>query len=237
MWFVAYLITNLITGKHYVGITTQTLARRWAGHCHGGARNLHRAILKYGRENFFMEAIASSTNIEDLKALERLLIVQYDCLAPAGYNLTGGGDGGFNLAQESRDRISASKRGIPRSQETRAKLAAALLGKKRGPHSESHKAAIAAANTGFRHSPETRAKMSIERATRRYPNRPPPSDQTIAKISASLTGKKASAETRAKMSATRTGRPGRLHSEADRAKMRAGWARRKAQLIELALTP
>lgn len=48
------------------------------------------------------------------------------------------------LSEEARERISKSKRGVPLTEEHKAKLAAAKLGKVRGPRSEETKAKISA---------------------------------------------------------------------------------------------
>ncbi len=54
----------------------------------------------------------------------------------------------------------SSNKGRKLSAETRAKMSAAHLGKKRGPLTAEHKAKIAAANKGRKTSKETRAKLS-----------------------------------------------------------------------------
>lgn len=47
-----YLITNTISGKQYIGQTTQTLASRWAQHLRDTRKShlpLFSAIKKYGK--------------------------------------------------------------------------------------------------------------------------------------------------------------------------------------------
>jgi hypothetical protein len=61
------------------------------------------------------------------------------------------------FSEEHRANIGASRQGKPRSEETRAKLSAALLGKKRAPFSEEHKAKIAAARIGTKRPYKPRA--------------------------------------------------------------------------------
>ena len=52
-----YKITNLVNGKSYVGQTIRTIEERWKQHIKDSKGNkddfyLHRAIRKYGKENF-----------------------------------------------------------------------------------------------------------------------------------------------------------------------------------------
>lgn len=115
--FSLYLLSCVPTGKKYVGITTQRLSSRWAGHicqAKASARTpLQRAINKYGRNSFVLEHIASANSWENLCALEGIVIAQYGTYKPNGYNLTFGGEGvlGKTLSPEQCERISAAKRG------------------------------------------------------------------------------------------------------------------------------
>jgi hypothetical protein len=86
------------------------------------------------------------------------------------------------------------------SAETRAKLSAAHLGKKREPFSPEHGAKIAAAMRGRALSPEHRAKISAAHLGKTI------SPETRAKLSAALRGRKRSPETCARMSAAHRGR-------------------------------
>lgn len=230
----AYLITNTITGLRYVGITKKTLAYRWRRHCEmrhnpegSTCRALARAIAKHGTEAFTIEPLASARTSTDLMALERLLIAQWGTRAPAGYNLTAGGEGGFDPSPETRERLSQAQRGRIVSKETCRR--------------------ISEAKTGFRHSAETKKKMSAERKTRPIPagltmkgKFGPESgmfgkkhtDETRAKMSASHSGKKQSEETRAKRSATLTGKQ---KSEAHRANLSAAKAGKMSPAQEEAL--
>lgn len=98
MYGIIYVITNTVNGKQYVGKTVEGLIRRWARHIsyaiHGHTNMLiHRAIRKYGKESFIIEAIATANSHLELVALEKTLINRYKTLVPAGYNLTAGGEG------------------------------------------------------------------------------------------------------------------------------------------------
>ena len=128
---IAYLVTNKITGKQYIGITTRSLARRWYEHgLQGNA--LSSAIKKYGVESFNIAHIASALgSINNLKALEVDLINQYNTYKN-GYNLTTGGDGtfGYKHTQEQRNKNSEAQKGKQVSQQTKQKLSNIHLGEK-----------------------------------------------------------------------------------------------------------
>jgi group I intron endonuclease len=97
-----YIITNNINGKQYVGQTIQTIQQRFSGHKasvknHLDNMYLHKAMNKYGIENFDVREITSvelntlEELSEELNFLEKYYIAEYNTLAPNGYNLTKGG--------------------------------------------------------------------------------------------------------------------------------------------------
>ena len=99
-----YLVTHAESGKQYVGLTIQTLERRWtyhlqqarAGHIKGDD-SLHAAIREHGAEAFTMVQIDSGTTKVNLEKKERQWIKAHDTLTPTGYNIsTGGVSGGSN---------------------------------------------------------------------------------------------------------------------------------------------
>lgn len=89
-----YKITNVVNGKIYIGQTVQTLHQRWLRHCSktgGSCSYLHRAILKYGKENFKIEVIME-TEQDFLNVTEQFYIHHYKSTDHRiGYNLTEGG--------------------------------------------------------------------------------------------------------------------------------------------------
>ena len=75
-----YKITNLINNKVYIGLTTETIEKRWKNHisCVGKIkRHLYNAMGKYGIENFTIEEIDRSDNFTILGELERKYIKEY----------------------------------------------------------------------------------------------------------------------------------------------------------------
>ena len=95
MYFL-YIIANKITNKIYIG-QTKYPEKRWKQHKHLANKkikhqHIHRAMNKYGIDNFTYEIIAQSINQEDADFAEIELIKQYDSRNPEiGYNFSAGG--------------------------------------------------------------------------------------------------------------------------------------------------
>lgn len=90
---IVYLITNKVNGKRYVGQTVRSLEERWKDHCRVKDDNyFHRAIHKYGVENFSLEIIDTADSGEELDEKEIFWIQKLNTLFPHGYNLKEGGD-------------------------------------------------------------------------------------------------------------------------------------------------
>lgn len=95
-----YKVTCKNTNKIYIGKSESTVAERWKGHCraaflesHGDYNfPFHRAIRKYGMDNFIIETIDTSNDSEELKEKEKYWINFYNSYYK-GYNATLGGDG------------------------------------------------------------------------------------------------------------------------------------------------
>lgn len=93
--YYIYKITNNITGMSYIGYT-ERLKRRWNSHKRGSRNRktyFHRAMKKYGTENFTFETVCCSLDGWWAKNIgEPLLIKQWNTKVPNGYNMTDGGD-------------------------------------------------------------------------------------------------------------------------------------------------
>lgn len=120
-----YLLTNRETGDTYVGITTQTVLKRWREHTYkaNGTRCvtwLHRAIRKYGADTFDVAEIASALNRTALLQAEIELIRE---LRPT-YNQSHGGEGttGRKFPPEVTAARNAKLRGRKKSVEERARI-------------------------------------------------------------------------------------------------------------------
>jgi len=103
---IIYKITNKVNGKMYIGLTTQTILKRWKQHIqHSFNKNIygykyyfHRAMRKYGVENFVIEQIDVAYSEKELKDKEIYYINKFNTYCKNeqsnGYNLTKGGDDG-----------------------------------------------------------------------------------------------------------------------------------------------
>lgn len=173
-----YLIRNLINGKGYVGQTTVGVAKRFAKHVENARAGidfaLYRAMRKYGVDCFTVVEVAACepTLLDDL---EKHYVKFYGTSADNGhgYNMTGGGDSarrpkGSRNSEESKAKNSATHKGMKRpprsdeyrakqaaaqkgksvSDEIKAKISAALKGKKKPSRSEEYKATMSAAKKG-----------------------------------------------------------------------------------------
>ncbi len=128
-----YLVTCLVTGASYIGVSMYPLRNRWLRHL-SMARNpknsghqtpIARAIRKHGEEAFALEELAYALSWEDAAELEPLLIQDRGtATAFGGYNVAGGGllTRGGPMTRERRERVSRAKKGMIFAPEHRAKV-------------------------------------------------------------------------------------------------------------------
>lgn len=199
--YAIYTVTNTLNGKMYVGLSKE-LSRRWSRHRNAQSKSsaLHAAIRKHGVENFQFSHVSNAFGKQNAELIERLLIQEYDTMAPRGYNLTAGGSGLYGAPQETREKVSRSSKGRKLSDETKAKISAA--GKNR------------------KHTPETIQKMRDAKKGIKK------SEDHKKKIGLSSKGRKHTEEAKQKISLAGLGRK---VTEEIRANMVAAWARRKAE--------
>ena len=140
---IIYKVTNRINGKVYIGQTKRTLEQRWRHHCcQSGCTLLHRAINKYGKENFTVEQIDVATDQDELNKKEIYWISFYNSTDhEKGYNLTTGGEVKKEMSLESRKRMSESHKNKPsnrlgkhHTEETKKKISEAMTGKRIGKY-------------------------------------------------------------------------------------------------------
>lgn len=133
-----YLVTNVLTGKQYVGQTTRLdINTRWNQHkkvCKTGlGRYIRAAYCKYGIDTFKFEIICVCFD-DDCDRYEDEYIIKYGTLAPNGYNLrAGGGNNGKHHPDTIKlmsERLKGRKARLPKSDETRRKLSEGLKGSK-----------------------------------------------------------------------------------------------------------
>lgn len=128
---IIYTITNLVNNKMYVGLTTVTLDRRWREHTYrsSSCSAIHRAIKKYGKDNFEIKVIDTAESISELKEKEAYWIAKLNTLAPNGYNLTTGGEHPL-WSDASKQKLSRTETGRVLSEEHKQKIREANKGTK-----------------------------------------------------------------------------------------------------------
>jgi group I intron endonuclease len=136
--FQVYKATCTVNGKCYIGIT-RNLQRRIIEHRYASKRLssvFHKALQKYGFENFTWEIVHDKLVLSDALEVERNLIESHQThyLTGNGYNMTAGGEGnhGYVYTDEARAKMrEAQARRGPRpktSDETKQKISLANKG-------------------------------------------------------------------------------------------------------------
>ena len=162
-----YRLTNKVNGKQYVGVSKNPRRRfhEHARHMLNSKSIIKNAILKNGVENFSFEILCKASQIYCYE-LEAKIITAFNTRAPNGYNICTGGRGAHGLDGELNGMYGRRgslhphygkpgySRGLRPSEETRAKMSASRKGKKRSPELCAKMKAIAASR-----SPELLAKM------------------------------------------------------------------------------
>ncbi len=174
-----YIIENDLNDKVYVGQTTNPELRKFA-HLGGssGCPLIRNTIKKYGRSHFDFVIIEVCVSLHQLNEREKYWVSKLGTLSPGGYNLTSGGEGMGFPSEETRDKLSHSKRGKNSpwwgktlSDAHKEKLSHAKLGKKLSEDhkkklSDSHKGLFSGDNHplyGKSVSEETRLKISLSK--------------------------------------------------------------------------
>lgn len=145
-----YKITNIKTGKVYIGKTTRSLNDRLQGHINSADRGdnfkLSRAIRKYGKENFIIEPIGFAEIRDELNEKEVYYINEYKSLE-TGYNMTIGGEGGNTYIDKSDEEMKAISEKISAALRKNNGNRGQLIGPKNGMY-------------GKHHTPEVKERMS-----------------------------------------------------------------------------
>lgn len=161
MYYELYLVTNLINGKKYIGQTNESVGylKRFQNHIKESKQPFiksqlcvfHRAIAKYGEENFQVKLLLKHIPEDQIDFYEKLWISKFNTFWKNGYgyNMTYGGSGlpGHHHSENTKELISQSiksywqrvkenpeeynrlcnlrsqnLKGIPKSEETKKKL-------------------------------------------------------------------------------------------------------------------
>lgn len=163
-----YFLLNKISGKMYVGQTTN-LRKRINEHKRGD-QYVDRAIKKYGWKSFRCSVIKTCASKDEMDTWEKFFIILLNTKSPNGYNLTDGGEGivGLKRTPEHCSKISIAKKGKFFSPEHCANISS---GKKGTTLSFEHRAKIGTTLKGIPKTFEHCAHISSgKRANSPYKN-------------------------------------------------------------------
>lgn len=144
MKYLLYLLENKINNKKYVGQTMRSLDVRIKQHLKdaesGSNYLIHRAIRKYGIDNFNISVIKQDIEDKDIDDLEKFYIDEFNTYYENGfgYNQTLGGRGtkGYIFTEEIRSKIGRANTPDRYTLERSNKISLSLKGK---PFSEEHR--------------------------------------------------------------------------------------------------
>lgn len=160
---VVYKATNKLNNHIYIGQTVNRFDKRKIQHLSDAKNNrypnfyFHRALRKYGKENFKWEILHRNVcDVNTLSVLEQLEIIINDSFKN-GYNMTTGGEGfnGYRHSEETKKKIKLNNskywknKKIP--EKTREKIRQTLIGRYAGEKNPFF---------GKTHSDETKKKVS-----------------------------------------------------------------------------
>lgn len=115
-----YKITNKINGKFYIGMhSTDNLDDGYFG----SGKLVKRSVQKHGKDAHQFEILEFAETRNDLRMLEYSVVNSELLTNPLCLNLKSGGEGGWGPhTGESKQKISKSRIGKPRSEETKKKI-------------------------------------------------------------------------------------------------------------------
>lgn len=193
MSWTVYCHTHIESGRRYVGLTSQTMEKRWKNHVHlaksskNGRWHFPNAIRKYGKDAFSHEILGTFNSLEEANAEEERLIEEWGLRNP---------DRGFNLAKGGEHKPHPIKKNPWDNPEYRNK--ATLAAKTRWDDPQYRVKAITANKLAWKNL-DRRAKASA--ISKEVHSRP----EVKAKISQKLTGRVLSAEHKAKIPSFKKG--------------------------------
>jgi len=158
-----YSITNTVTGKHYIGSTTNYKSR-WSTHRSRLRRNAHHSFIlqrswnKHGEQAFAFKVLLVCPADQRVEYEKRLMVLQ-----------------SYNVAHTPMD--SAVRIGRVHSAETRAKMSAAHMGVAK---TQEHRANMSKARKGVVRSDEFRENARIRQTG------VSPSEETRARLGAAM---------------------------------------------------
>lgn len=205
-----YIHTNKVNGKKYIGQTSLSPNQRWkGGNGYKKCPLFYRAIKKYGWDNFEHSVRRVPTCLLD--SMERNLISLYKANDKLyGYNLEDGGCSNKHLSEETKKKLSESRKGINNPRygkewtESQRRARSLMRGENHpfyGKHfSEEHRRKLSESKKGRKLTEEHKKKLSVSCSRYR------PTEETRKKTSATLMGHEVSKDSRVKISQKLGGR-------------------------------
>lgn len=183
-----YKITNSVNGKMYVGLTKNSIEKRFYKHVWdafskkdgGSCVCIANAIVKYGKENFKIELVQEYQSFEDLSKGEKYWINTLNTKTPNGYNIKDGGHNGWVHSEATRKKMGLKNTGRAKTESELEKLRIAFTGD-RNPF------------FGKNHTKESIDKANASRKIKRDTTSPEKRAEWIKKAALSRTGQKRSA--------------------------------------------
>jgi group I intron endonuclease len=153
---IIYRHTYTADGRSYIGQSIYSENNRTKGHLKSkDSTHFHRAIRKYGWENFKTDILHENIDPMYLDDWEMYYISMYETLGTKGFNMTAGGRGirGYRHTETHKNHLSDKMSGTNNSfygrvhtTETRNMISESRIGEKNPnfgkPHSEDHKKKI-----------------------------------------------------------------------------------------------
>ena len=221
-----YRITDALNNKIYIGQSNKE-TERWRQHKYLARQNepvqyIHRAIKKYGVENFTYEVIAQCLTQEDADETEILLIKQYDSRnKDKGYNVAPGGDHAWNTGLPKEQQPMYGKQ----QSEHQKKICSEVHTGWNNPHSDEWKQNMSKIMTGRILLDEWKNKIGQAHLGMKH------TEKTKSKISEGHKGKIISNETKSKMSAASLGRTKKPFTEEHKKNLSIAHKGQKGRII------
>ena len=116
-----------ITNKVYIG-QTNNISTRWKPSAYKNCTKFYNAIQKYGWDNFDHIILESNLTLQEANEKETYYIKLYNSIND-GYNLSYGGLNKL-ASEETKKKMSETRKGVPHSKEHSEAISKALTGYK-----------------------------------------------------------------------------------------------------------
>ena len=128
-WFV-YAHILKADGRRYIG-QTNNLSARWKPSAYKNCVKFYNAITLYGWDAFEHTVLEENLTLEQANEREEYYIALYNTIEN-GFNLLSGGMNRL-ASQETKNKMSQTRKGVPKSEAHKEAIAKALKGKKKTP--------------------------------------------------------------------------------------------------------